>query len=299
MQAIRTKLLLGILAFWLWHSEASASGFHIKGGTLVLEGRLVTPQLHVESDAWLRGNGTVSGDLLADGHIAPGGAVDQVGTQRVEGAATFNPGSRFYVYATDHETLDQLIVTGPVSGDCEVVTAAAPGAVPVDAIIIRGNAASGFSNFTPGNTWVWQTTTTGTVDLLLTHLRGDSDGNGLPDQWELRNFGLRTGADPHADADDDGYSNVSEYLANTDPNDDTSLLVFTRIERAVGETEVEWDTAAGRQYTLLYSTNAVDQPWVWQTSTVMHVYAQPSQVWTTRVDTANTIFGLRVNEYQP
>jgi hypothetical protein len=46
----------------------------------------------------------------------------------------------------------------------------------------------------------------------------DTDGNGLPDQWEVANFG-HLGVDPSADPDGDGVTNLNEYKNGTDPND--------------------------------------------------------------------------------
>ena len=45
----------------------------------------------------------------------------------------------------------------------------------------------------------------------------DIDNDGLPDAWEIQYFGSRTAGDPNADSDGDGYSNLQEYLAGTDP----------------------------------------------------------------------------------
>ncbi|MBL9126930.1 MAG: PD40 domain-containing protein [Verrucomicrobiales bacterium] len=45
---------------------------------------------------------------------------------------------------------------------------------------------------------------------------GDLDGNGMDDVWEAAVFG-RTGADPDADPDGDGFSNLAEFEAGTDP----------------------------------------------------------------------------------
>jgi hypothetical protein len=46
----------------------------------------------------------------------------------------------------------------------------------------------------------------------------DTDGNGLPDAWELQLFGY-TGVDPKADPDGDGLTNLQEYQQGTNPND--------------------------------------------------------------------------------
>ncbi|MGA1848263.1 MAG: Ig-like domain-containing protein [Thermoplasmatota archaeon] len=49
----------------------------------------------------------------------------------------------------------------------------------------------------------------------------DDDGDGMPDQWELDNgFDPLDPGDAFLDADNDGYSNLEEYLEGTDPNDE-------------------------------------------------------------------------------
>ncbi len=51
----------------------------------------------------------------------------------------------------------------------------------------------------------------------------DADGDGLPDEWERR-YGLNPDdpSDANADADNDGFTNMEEYLAKTDPKDSKS-----------------------------------------------------------------------------
>jgi hypothetical protein len=60
------------------------------------------------------------------------------------------------------------------------------------------------------------------VSPLFTRLRASTDGdtneNGLPDQWEWSRFGF-IDVDPLADPDHDGASNYTEWLAGTDPLD--------------------------------------------------------------------------------
>ncbi len=50
----------------------------------------------------------------------------------------------------------------------------------------------------------------------------DTDGDGLPDEWEKK-FGLNPSvADADQDADGDGFTNAEEYAAGTDPSDKKS-----------------------------------------------------------------------------
>ncbi len=55
----------------------------------------------------------------------------------------------------------------------------------------------------------------------------DTDLNGLPDWWEQTYFGQLTGTPPNTDADHDGLSNLSEWLAGTNPTNAASTLRLT------------------------------------------------------------------------
>lgn len=51
----------------------------------------------------------------------------------------------------------------------------------------------------------------------------DSDGDGIPDEWELAHGMNPTDAsDINGDLDGDGYTNLEEYMAGTDPQDPVS-----------------------------------------------------------------------------
>jgi hypothetical protein len=77
----------------------------------------------------------------------------------------------------------------------------------------------------------------------------DADGNGLPDAWELVNFG-HTGVDPNGDPDGDGMSNRQEYLAGTNPNDrgDKLVIISFGASMAGKSVEVTWQSEATRRY---------------------------------------------------
>jgi hypothetical protein len=58
---------------------------------------------------------------------------------------------------------------------------------------------------------------------------GDTDGNGLPDWWELKYFSVLTGTNPNGDPDHDGVSNLNEYLTGTNPTNAVSYFHITRV----------------------------------------------------------------------
>src|ERR1043165_6563476 len=90
------------------------------------------------------------------------------------------------------------------------------------------------------------------VDLEISIVLDDVDGNGLPDAWERSYFG-RTGIDPFADPDGDGLNNLAEYKAGTNPNDFQSQFRFIRITSQAQGVLVEWSSVTNRLYSIFRS----------------------------------------------
>lgn len=79
----------------------------------------------------------------------------------------------------------------------------------------------------------------------------DADEDGMPDAWE-EDHGLTVGEDDGAlDPDNDGQTNLDEYMAGTDPFSATSVLAITALDVPDAEkTVITWSGIAGKLYQL-------------------------------------------------
>lgn len=109
----------------------------------------------------------------------------------------------------------------------------------------------------------------GTVTLGVTNLttdtavqlflEGDSDwdgdGDGIPDQWEIR-FVNRLDALGAGDFDGDGVSDYAEWRSGTSPIDSTSWL------RVFGASNgISWPSASGRVYSVEFTPSLLPSAW--------------------------------------
>lgn len=109
----------------------------------------------------------------------------------------------------------------------------------------------------------WATKKNLLYDLPLIEIEGtaissiDSDGDGLPDDWEKFYFGDLS-AKPDADADNDGASNRAEFLSGTDPKNPQS--VFRIIDSAFnsnGTARLRFSIVASHNYRVETSDNLI------------------------------------------
>jgi hypothetical protein len=92
----------------------------------------------------------------------------------------------------------------------------------------------------------------------------DGNGDGLPDAWQSQYFGTSTNplAAPGVDPDGDGFNNLQEYLAGTNPTNATSYLKLESVAVGVGGRAVSFTAVAGKTYTILYRADLGTGSWL-------------------------------------
>jgi Bacterial TSP3 repeat len=89
----------------------------------------------------------------------------------------------------------------------------------------------------------------------------DSDGDGLPDAWELVHGTNWKVPDAQADPDLDGLSNLQEYLAGTDPQDPQSGLKLRAELITPNAVTLQFLAISNRTYSLLYKDSLAAPNW--------------------------------------
>ncbi|HXI84031.1 MAG TPA: hypothetical protein VNL17_08080 [Verrucomicrobiae bacterium] len=88
----------------------------------------------------------------------------------------------------------------------------------------------------------------------------DADGNGINDDWEVQYFG-QIGIDPNADPDGDGFSNLQEFAAGTDPTNSSSALRITSIVANGPDIVISFTTCSNKTYDAQYNDDLTTSNW--------------------------------------
>jgi hypothetical protein len=89
----------------------------------------------------------------------------------------------------------------------------------------------------------------------------DADHDGMPDAYESAR-GLNAGEDDALlDADGDGGSNLSEYLAGTDPRNGAELLRAISVARSGGGLAIKFRVVPGHAYQVEESATLAPAAW--------------------------------------
>jgi uncharacterized protein (DUF1800 family) len=92
----------------------------------------------------------------------------------------------------------------------------------------------------------------------------DLNGNGMSDIWEWHYNAY--GVDPHADPDGDGFSNLQEATAGTDPFNANSFPHISAADYSGGNFSVTMSSALGKLYQLQSITALGDTNWLVETN---------------------------------
>lgn len=227
--------------------SSPASVVRVNGGTLKVGTVLRADLMEVGPGGELTGTGRVDADVMVEGIVAPGGSA--VGELAIGGTLEFAGTGSFACDVTDHTTRDRLLVNRLAHGIALVQVAQAPGAVPLNQTIIVAASGSDYRSFKLRGGSGGLVLNTAFGDLFLTDEQGDSDGDGMPDDFEMDHFGHRTKPEAGDDADGDGLTNLQEMMCGTDPMDPGSLLRIVDIKTgAGGRIILHWDSVAGHSY---------------------------------------------------
>lgn len=118
--------------------------------------------------------------------------------------------------------------------------------------IAQFNNAAGLCIDTNGNVYVADS-----GNNCIRKISPDTANIGIADDWQKARFGT-VGIDPNADPDNDGLSNFAEFWAGTDPlNSNSSLAIEVTPAVPPNQLKVQWQSVAGKTYTVQYSTNLI------------------------------------------
>lgn len=123
-------------------------------------------------------------------------------------------------------------------------------------------------------------------NLLPDGMGADNDWDGIADAWEEA-YGLNPSnrLDGAMDDDDDGFTNLEEFLADTNPANRSSRLELNAVRTTNGNVRLEWQSGVLAKQEL-WATESLLNPNAWQ---LLRVLEPPTETSNTFTDAQSTI----------
>jgi hypothetical protein len=120
----------------------------------------------------------------------------------------------------------------------------------------------------------------------------DADGDGMDDGWETTYLGGTNASSGAAmeDRDGDGFSNLHEYIAGTDPTNAASVLKVVQVSSpgTASNFVLDWPSVAGKVYSVGWIADMMTPPW--QTVASNITATPPMNVYTVSVTSVESGF---------
>jgi hypothetical protein len=100
-----------------------------------------------------------------------------------------------------------------------------------------------------GPTWA------GVTPMAISAPDGDTDGDGLTDEWETQYFGGSTNAHPHAPAATGVNTIYETYIAGLNPTNPASVFLISDFRPLTSASTLQWQSVSGRVYSVYWTTN--------------------------------------------
>lgn len=248
---------------------------------------LANPQIYDEFELQiLRDDGVAAylngGEIARDG-LNPGAGAFDLATATISGAgetAPFTAAVPSAMFLAGENTLAVEIHQAAVDSSDMTFDLALTGALDasgaayfdiVNGNEIRTNAAFESAGLQPGTTLALVIRSTDAADNSIVRTFPvsitsgdplDTDGDRLPDAWELQFFPDIAGQDGDDDGDHDNTTNYEEFVYDTLPNDFLSRQVLQIVRTSPGEHSLAWSSSTARRYRLQTTSSLPNGPWV-------------------------------------
>jgi len=249
-------------------------------------------------------SGATTGEATS-GYLAKGGFIGQlfdvVGVVPTTPASTVNEGLTLQLGAAQILDDTTLLPFAPSLATWSIVGSPSP----LASINTSGLAtAATVYQDTPATVRASYQGFAGTLNLTVLNVNNDDYGSyaadGLPDDWQVQNFGMNNpNAAPNKDANGTGQNNLFKYIAGLNPMDHTSTFRVS-VQPVAGQNSQKQilfsPVLPDRTYTVLYNADMSDSGWIPLTGAIQSDNGQQRTVTDTSTTGGRKFYKVQINK---